>query len=69
LGVIPDLEDDGIEPAAAPSDGAKLFRIVALLVNHAHLVEDLPRLSQADAMFPFDLPAFLPLEVEARGLI
>jgi hypothetical protein len=69
FGVMPDLKDDGTEAAAAPSDCTKLFRIAALLVNHVHLVEDLPRVSEAYAMFLFDVPALLAFEVEAHGLI
>ena len=69
FGVMPDLEDDGTEAAAAPSDGAKLLRIVALLVNHVYLVEDLLRLFQTDAMLLFDVPALGPFEFEAHLVI
>jgi hypothetical protein len=45
LGVIPNLEDDGTKQTTTPADGAKLFRIVVLLVNQISLVKDLLRLS------------------------
>src|ERR1017187_548142 len=51
LGIVPDFEDHGTQPATAPSDGTELFRIVALLVHNVHLVEYFLRLFQADAMF------------------
>ena len=68
LGVMPDPEDDRAESAAAPSDRAKLLRVVTLPVNQVHLVEDLLRLFQADAVLSFDFPAFLRVEVEAHCL-
>ena len=69
FGVVPNLEDDGTQAAAAPSDGTELLRIIALLVNYVNLVEDLLRLFQTDAMLLFDVPALRPFEVEAHDFI
>src|ERR1035437_5138103 len=66
LGIVPDFEDHGTQPATAPSDGTELFRIVALLVHNVHLVEYFLRLFQADAMFTFDIPALLAVEIKAH---
>jgi len=66
LRVMPDLEDDRAEAAPAPSYCTKLFRVVVLLVNQIHLLEDLLRFFQTDAVFSFDFPALLPIEVEAH---
>src|ERR1017187_8734138 len=65
-GVMPDFKDDGTQEAAAPTDGTKLLRIVALLVDQVRLIEDLLRLLQADPVLPLDLPAFLSIKLEAR---
>src|ERR1700691_1242661 len=68
-GVVPDLKDDGTQEPAAPSDGTKLFRIVALLVGQVRLIEYLLRLQQADPVLPLDLPALLSVELEAHRYI
>jgi hypothetical protein len=48
-GVPPDFEDHRAKMNAAPSDCAKLFRTVILLVDNVSLIEDLLRFLQADA--------------------
>jgi hypothetical protein len=40
--VAPNLENDGTEPTQGPTDGAKLFRIVILLVDDVRLIEYVP---------------------------
>jgi hypothetical protein len=66
LGVMPDLEDNRTELATAPSNCAKLVRIVSLSVNQIHLVKDRPRFFQADAVFPLYILALLRIEFEAQ---
>ena len=39
FGIVSNLENDGTEPAARPTDGAKLFRIIILLVDDVRLIE------------------------------
>ena len=62
----PDLENHGTEAPTAPAKGTELFRIVILLVDQIDLVEDLSRLSQADAMFLFDGAALGFVELQAH---
>ena len=68
-GIAPNLENDGTEPTAGPTDGAKLFRIVILLVDDVRLIEYILRLFQADAMFSLDAPALLVVELETHRCI
>ncbi len=63
---MPDLENHGTEATSTPSDCTKLFGIIVLLVNHVHLIENLLRFLQADAVFALDFPALLTIEVEAH---
>ena len=49
----------------SPMD-TELFGIITPLVHDVHLIEYLLRLLQADAMFSFDIPALLPIKVEAH---
>jgi hypothetical protein len=51
---VPDLENYGTEPPAAPADGTELLRVLALLVNQICLIKDLLRFFQTDAMFFLD---------------
>jgi hypothetical protein len=67
--ILSDLKDDGTQAAAAPSNCAMLFRVIAFLVNQVRLIEDLLRLFQADAMLPFDFFALFPIEVESHGRV
>jgi hypothetical protein len=69
LGIMSDLEDNRTEAAAAPSDCAKLFRIISLSVNQIRLVKDLLRFFQADPMFSLYIPALPPIELEAQRRI
>jgi hypothetical protein len=72
---MPDFKDHRAQATAAPSiivdeaNRTKLFRTVTLLVNQVDLIKYLPRLLQADAMLSFNIPALLPVEVEALGRI
>jgi hypothetical protein len=68
-GIVPNLENDGTEPAAGPTDGAKLLRLIVLLVDDVRLIEYVLRLFQADAMFSLDAPALLFVELEAHRCI
>jgi hypothetical protein len=65
---MPDLENHGAQSIPTPPDCAELSWIVNLLVKDVHLIEYLFRFFQTDAMFLFDIPAFLPIKVEAHGL-
>jgi len=38
-GVMPDFKDNGTQEAATPTDGTKLLRIAALLVDQVRLIE------------------------------
>ena len=69
LRVMPDLENHGADAPPAPTNSAKLLRIVVLLVNQVRLVKDFLRLLQADAMFLLDGPAlrFVKFETQ-RGI-
>ncbi len=58
FGVVSNLEDDGTEPAAAPSNSSKLFRVVILLIDQINLIEDFMRLFEVDAVVPFDASTF-----------
>ena len=69
LGIMLNFEDHGTELTATPSDCAKLFRVVTLLVNHIHLVEYLLGLFQADAMFALDIQTLPRIELEAHCFI
>jgi hypothetical protein len=62
--VVSDLEDDGTQTAAAPSNGTQLLRIIAPLVNQVRLVENLLRPFQTDAVFELDIMALSPIESE-----
>jgi hypothetical protein len=66
LGVVPDLEHHGAKAAAAPTESAKLFRIVTLLVNEVHLIEYILRFHQADTVFSLDVPALVSIELESH---
>ena len=68
-GIVPNLENDGTAPTTGPTDGAKLFRIVILLVDDVRLIEYILRLFQADAMFSLDAPALLVVELEAHRCV
>jgi hypothetical protein len=63
---VPNLENDRAETAVGPTDGAKLFRIIILLVDDVRLIEYSLRLFQADAMFSLDAPVLLFVELEAH---
>ena len=65
-GIVPNLENYGTEQATGPTDGAKLFRIIILLVDDVRLIEYILRLFQADAMFSLGAPALLLVELEAH---
>jgi hypothetical protein len=65
---MPDLENHGAEAAAAPADCTELLRIVALPVDEVHLIEYVPRLLQADAVFSLDVPALHSIEIEPHRL-
>jgi len=65
LRIMPGFEDHGTEAAPAPPDCAVLFRIVALLIDQVHLIEDFLRLFQTDAVLPSNGPALLTIELEA----
>lgn len=62
---MPDLENHGTEASKTPSDCTKLFRIVALLVDEVHLIENVLRILQADAVLSLDVAALLPVELES----
>jgi hypothetical protein len=66
IGVVPDFVDNGTKQITTPTDGTELFRVVIFLIDQVRLIEDLPRFFETDAMFPFDVAAFLTAEVEAR---
>ncbi len=68
IGISPDLKDDRTEATSAPSDGAELLRIIALLVDEVNLVKDFLDLFKADSVFSFDLAIFLRIELKAHGL-
>jgi hypothetical protein len=40
--IVPNLENDGTEPTAGPTDGAKLFRFVIPLVDNVRPIEYIP---------------------------
>ncbi len=67
--IAPDLEDYGTEANTAPADGAKLFRIVILLVDQVNLIEYVLRLFQANAVFSLDVPALGLTELEPQRRI
>src|SRR5450631_2775666 len=69
LGVMADLKNHGTEATAAPTDCAKLPRIVALLIDEVYLIEYVPYLFQADAVFPFDVPALLSIEFKPHRTV
>lgn len=66
--IMPDLENHRTEAATTPSSCAELFRIVTPVVYQVHLIEYLPSLFQADAMFSFGIPALLLIEIEAHAI-
>src|ERR1700739_2643002 len=66
LRVVPDFEDHRAKVTAAPSDCAKLFRIIVLLVDEVGLIENLLRFLETDAVFLFDGPTLFPVKPEPR---
>jgi hypothetical protein len=66
LGVVTDLKYNRAQPAAAETDRAKLFWIVAPPVNQKGLIENLLRIFKANAMLPFDFPALLWVEFQTH---
>ncbi len=68
VGIVPDLEDDGVQRAAAPSNCTILFRVFPLLIDNVQLIEYLLRIFQADPVFPFNLLALPGVELEAHSV-
>jgi len=64
--IVPDLVDDRVQTAAAPSDCTKLLRVVALLIDNVHLIEYLSRLLQTDTVLSFDFMVLPSVELEAH---
>ena len=61
---MPDLENQRAEAPATPTDRAKLFRMVILLIDQVYLVEYFLCLFQADAVLSLDVPALLSIEFD-----
>lgn len=69
LGIMSNLEYRRAKAASAPSDCTKLFRIVTLLVNQIHLIEDLLHFPEVNAVFLFDVPTLAAIKLKAHFCI
>lgn len=67
LRLVPDLKNHGTKPATAPSDGAKLLRVLIPLINQIRLIENLLRFLQADTVFQSDIPALPGIKLQAHN--
>lgn len=66
--VLPDFEDDGVEPLSHPADRALLCRKVRALVKVIRVREDFLCLLEADSTLGIRLssPAFPPVKGESH---